>query len=183
MPFSSIFGEEDDASAGSTRRSRQTTCQHAGTSQFFLVEYRMQQLVQLIRFAAHQSGLFVNHALMQHFHGDAHHSGTCTLTVTSLEEPELALLHGKFHVLHIVVVIFQFGLEFIKFLVDFRHGFFHRRIFGHTFCFRDTLQFGPALRTDLGNLLRSTDTGYYVFTLRIDQVFTIEQVFTGSGVA
>ena len=143
----------------------------------------MQQFVQLVGFAAHQSGLFVNHALMQHFHGYTHHSGTCTLTVTGLEEPELAFLHGKFHVLHVVIVVLQFGLEFIEFLVNLRHGFFHRRIFGHTFCFGDTLQFGPALRTDLGNLLRSTDTSYYVFTLRIDQVFTVEQVFTGSGVA
>ena len=34
---------------------------------------------------------------------------TCTLTVTGPEEPEFAFLHGKFHVLHIVVVMFQFG--------------------------------------------------------------------------
>ena len=135
MPFGRIFGEEDDTSAGSSRRGRQTAGQDAGTSQRFLVEHRMQQFVELVGLATHQGRLFVNHALVQHFHGDAYHSGTRALSVTGLEEPELAFLYGELHVLHVVVMVFQLGLKLVEFFVDGGHGFFHGRILGHTFLF------------------------------------------------
>ncbi|SCH11544.1 Uncharacterised protein [uncultured Bacteroides sp.] len=183
MPFGCIFSKEDNASASSSRRGRQTTGQDTGTSQRFLVEHRMQQFVELVRLATHQGRLFVNHALVQHFHGDAYHSGTRALSVTGLEEPKLAFLYGELHVLHVVVMVLQLGLKLVEFFVDGGHGFFHGRILGHTFLFRDALQFSPTLRADFRNLLRCADTSYHVLTLSIDQVFPVEQVFSGSGVA
>jgi len=39
----------------------------------------------------------------------------------------------------------------------------------------------PALRTNLRNLLWSTDTGYHIFTLCVDQVFTVETVKEQTG--
>ncbi|EJX00964.1 hypothetical protein EVA_10925 [gut metagenome] len=182
-PLGSVFSEEYNLTGSSTRRSGQTTSQYLGSLLGSLVEYRVEQFVQLVRFATFQSCLFVDHAFTQQVHGNLYHRCTGTLTVTSLQEPQFAFLYSEFHILHVAVVVFQFFLQSVQFLVDFRHSFFHRRILGYAFFFRDTGTFSPALRTDLGNLLRCTDTGYHVFTLSVDQVFTVEQVFTVTGVA
>ena len=182
-PFSSIVSEEYDLTSSSTRRSRQTASQNLSVLQSSLIEYRVEEFVQLVRFATLQSSLFVDHALTQQVHSDLNHRWTCTLTVTSLQEPQFTFLYSKFHILHILVVVFQLSLESIKFCVDFWHSFFHRRILSNAFFFRDTSAFSPTLRTDLSNLLRSTDTSYYVFTLSVDQIFTVEQVFTVTSVA
>ena len=119
---------------------------------------------------------------MQQIHGNLYHSSTGTFTVTSLKEPQFTFLYGKFHILHVAVMIFQFRLQSIQFLIDLRHSLFHWRIVGCSFFFRNTGTFSPTLWTDFSDLLRSTDTGHNVFTLCINQVFTVEQVFTVTGV-
>ena len=79
-------------------------------------------------------------------------------------------------------MVLQFSLQCIQFLIDFRHSFFHWREFCSTNIFSHTCQYSPALRTNLRNLLWSTDTGYHIFTLCVDQVFTVEKVFTCTGI-
>ena len=183
MPSASIFGEEDDLSRSCSRRCGQTFYKDFSLCLSCLVEYRVQQLVEFVRLDAHQSGFFVNHSLMQQVDGNLHHSCAGTFTVTSLQEPEFAFLYGKFHILHIAIVLFQLRLQGIQFLVDFRHSLFHRRIFGSTFFFRDSGTLSPALRANLRNLLRCTDSGYDIFALRVNQVFAVEEVFTSRSVA
>ena len=85
----------------------------------------MQQLVELLRLAAHDGGLLVDHTLVEQVDSDLHHSGTCTLTVTCLEEPELALLNGELHILHIVIVVLQLVLDTIQLGIDLRHSLLH----------------------------------------------------------
>ena len=182
MPFGSVISKKYNLTGCSTRRSRKTTGQDFCSFQSVLIKYRMKKFVKFIRFNTHQSCFLINHALVEQIHSNLHHGGTCTFTVTSLEEPKFTFLYGELHVLHILVVIFQFSLKRIQFLIDFRHGFFHRRIFRSTFFFAYSGQLCPTLRTDLGNLLRSTDTGYHVFTLCVNQIFTVEKVFTRSSV-
>jgi len=80
-------------------------------------------------------------------------------------------------------VILQLRLQSIQFFVDFRHGLFHGRILGYALFLTHAGQFCPTLRTDLCNLLRRTDTGHYVFALRIDEVLTVEEVFARSSIA
>ena len=46
----------------------------------------------------------------------------------------------------------------------------------------DPCTLSPALRTDLCNLLRSTDTGYHVLTLCVDKILTIEEILTITSV-
>ena len=113
MPFSSVVSKEHHLTGCSTRRSRKTTSQHFGFLQSILIEYRVKQFIEFIRFHAHQSSLFVNHALTEQIHSDLHHGSTCTLTVTCLKEPEFTFLYGELHVLHIFIMIFQFSLESI----------------------------------------------------------------------
>ena len=182
MPFGSVFGKEHNLTASRTRRSRKTAGKHFSLLQSRLIEYGVKQFVQLIGFATQQGRFFVNHALMQQVGGNLYHSGTGTLTVACLKEPELTFLYGELHILHISIVIFQFGLQSIQFLIDFGHCLFHGRIFGGTLFFAHAGKFSPTLGTDDGNLLRSTDTRHNVFTLRINQIFAVEKVFARSGV-
>ena len=85
----------------------------------------MQQLVELLRLATHDGGLLIDHTLVEQVDSDLHHGSTCTLTVTCLEEPELALLNGELHILHIVIVVLQFVLDTIQLIVDLRHSLLH----------------------------------------------------------
>ena len=120
---------------------------------------------------------------MEEIHGDLHHGRTRTLTVARLEEPEFAFLYRELHVLHVAVVLLELVLQGVEFLVDFGHGFFHGGELGNAFFFADTGTFSPTLCTDLGDLLGRADTGHHVFTLCVDQILTVEEVLTVTGVA
>ena len=110
------------------------------------------------------------------------HCSTGTFSVTGLQEPQFSFLHGEFHILHIMIMVFQLCLQFVQLPIDFRHGFFHWRIFGDAVFFWNTSTFRPTLRTNLRDLLRCTDTSHHVFALCVDQVFTIEEVFSVTGI-
>ena len=119
---------------------------------------------------------------MQQIHSNLHHCSTCALTITCLQEPQLALLYGELHILHIAIVLLQFVLQSIQFLVELGHCLLHRRILGCTLLLRDACTLCPALRTNLCNLLRCADTGYNVLTLSVDQILTVEEVLTVTSV-
>ena len=81
------------------------------------------------------------------------------LAVTGLQQEELFILDGEFHILHISIVIFQKVCRLHEFFIDLRHFFFQM--------------------SDGG---RRTDTGHDVFTLRVDEVFAEDCIFAGSRV-
>ena len=143
FPFFGFVGEEYDTPAGSTRRSRQTFGNNVSFFQSFFIEYRMEQLVQFSRFLTQQSCFFIDHTLFQHIDSHFHHSGSGTFSVTGLQHPQLTVLDGEFHILHIVEVVFQFFLYSVQIGISLRHSFFQRRIFRSTFFFGNTLQFSP----------------------------------------
>ena len=91
-------------------------------------------------------------------------------------------MNGKFEVLHIFEVVFEFLLSFDKCFCTFGHGLFERRIFGCTFFFRYTLQCSPAARSFECDLLGGAYTGNYVFSLCIDEVLSVKDIFAGSSV-
>ena len=182
MPLLSIVCMEYNLTASSTWRSRETLSDDLSLRESQLIEYRMQKFIEFLWLTAQDSSLLINHTLVEEVHGNLHHGGTCTLTVTGLEEPEFAFLYGELHILHIVIVVLQLILESVEFLIELRHSLFHRRILGSTLLFRDTCTLSPALRTDLRNLLWSTDTGYHVLTLCIDKILTIEEILTITSV-
>ena len=182
MPLLSIVSVEYDLTTGSTWRCRETLGDDLSLRERQLIEYRVQKFIELLWLTTEYSCLLINHALVEEIHGNLHHSCTCTLTVTGLEEPEFAFLYGELHILHIVIVMFQLILQRIEFLIKLRHSLFHRRILGSTLLFRDTSTLSPTLGTDLCNLLWSTDTGYHVLTLCIDKILTIEEILTITSV-
>ena len=125
VPFGSVFGKEYNLAAGGTRAGGQTACELFGFGQGFFAEYGVEEFVEFVGLAAIDGCFFVNHALTEQVHGNFNHSRTGALTVTGLEEPEFAFLNRELHVLHVVVVLFKFGLDAVELLVDFGHSLFH----------------------------------------------------------
>ena len=132
MPLLSVVSMEYDLTASSTRRCRKTLCDNLCLRESELIEYGVQKFVELLRLTTKNSSLLVNHTLVEKVHGNLNHSSTSTLAVTCLEEPKLALLNGKLHVLHIAIVLLELVLKCVKFLIKLRHSLFHRRIVGST---------------------------------------------------
>ena len=182
VPILSIVSVEHNLTTGSTWRCGQTLGNNLGTGQSLLVEDGVQQFVELLRLATHDSGFLVNLTLVQQVDGNLYHSSTCALTVTGLEEPQFALLNGELHILHITIVLLELLLNAVQLLIDLRHCLLHRRILGYALSLRDACTLSPTLATQLGNLLRSTNTGNNILTLCINQIFTIEYVLTISGI-
>ena len=117
MPFLSIVSVEYNLTASCTWRSRKTLCDNLSLRESQFVEYWVQELVELLRFAAKNGCLLVNHTLVKEVHSNLNHSGTSTLAVTCLEEPKLAFLNGELHILHVAVVLLKLVLKSVKLLV------------------------------------------------------------------
>ena len=98
---------EHDLSTSCTWRSWESLGDNLRLGEGELVEHWVQEFIELLRFTTKDSSFLIYHALMEQVHGNLDHSCTRTLTVTSLEKPKLALLHGELHVLHVVIVMFQ----------------------------------------------------------------------------
>ena len=182
MPLGSIIGEEHNLAAGSAWGGWQTTSKHLGLAQSSLVKHRMEQLVQLVGFAALNGCLLVYHTFMKQIHGNLYHGRTRTLTVTGLQEPQLTFLNSELHILHVMIVMLKFILKGVELCINLRHGLFHRRELRGTDILGDTLLLSPTQRTFLGNLLRRTDTGNDILTLCIHKILTIETVLTRCGI-
>ena len=181
--FLGILGEEYDRSGSGTRRGRKSLDQNLGILDGALVEYRVQQLVELGRFATQYGGLLVDQPLGQHVHCDLDHRGTGTLAVAALQHPQLAVLDRKLDILHVGEVLLQVVLYLVQLLVYLRHNLLQRRIFLGTLLFAYVLSLGPTFRTLDGDLLRRADTCNDILTLGVDQILAVEDIFTRSGIA
>ena len=182
-PFSSVISKEHNLSASSTRRCRKTARKNVCLLQSFLVKYRVKQLVKLVRFTTFNCCFLINHAFMQQVHSNFNHRCTRTLSVTSLQEPQLSFLNGELHVLHITIMLFKFILNCIKLFKDFWHSLFHRWEFCGTNIFRNTLLFSPSQRTLFCNLLWCSNTSHNVFALCINKVFAVKYILSCRSVA
>ena len=92
-------------------------------------------------------------------------------------------MNRKFKVLHVFEVVFEFLLCFDQVFSTSRHRFFQRRVFACTFFFRYTLQCSPSARSFDRDLLWSSDSGNDIFSLCVDQIFTVKYIFSGSGIS
>ena len=155
-----VFSCEAYFTSSSAGRCRQTFADRSSCFQCFLVESRVQDLIQLFRIHFHQSFFFCQQTFVYHFYCDTQSSVSCSLTVSCLQEVQFAFFNCEFHILHVFVVVFQFICDFHKLCIYFRH----------IFC-----QFGDGLR--------STNAGYNVFTLCVNQVFTQHSFFTSCRVS
>ena len=82
---------------------------------------------------------------MEQVDGDLHHGSTGALTVTGLQEPELAFLYGELHILHIAVVLLELVLDAVELLVDLGHSLFHGGVLGNALSLADASALSPTL--------------------------------------
>ena len=118
----------------------------------------MQEAVKLLGFDL-QNGLFLaQHAFIHQIDSDLESGGA--LAVTGLEHIELAALDGILHVLHVAVVSFQLARDIDELLVHIGH-----------------------LLLQMADGFRGADAGHDVLALGVKQVFAVELLLTGRGVA
>ena len=106
-----------------------------------------------------QRFLFVYHALVDKVAGNSYCSGGGTLAVSGLKHIQPALFDGKFHILHVSVMLFQRLANVQELVVNVGHNFLH-------------------LRNGHGGANACND----VFALRVHKEFAHKAGFAGGGV-
>ena len=167
-----VLGGEDDLADGAARGSRETLGQDLGLLLGSRVEDRVEDLVQLGRSHAHDGGLLVDQAFIDHVDGHLQGGEAGALADTALQHPQLAFLDGELDVLHVLEVLLEVETDVVQLLVHFRHG---------------GLEGGEVLvLLALGGLVqgvRGADTRDHVLALGVDQPFAVELVVTVGRVA
>ena len=159
VPGFCIVSSEYDLTAGSTRGSTQTLAHRSSSLQSLGIELRVQQGVQVSRVDHQNSFFFCLVAFIYQVASDLQSSLCGSLTVPALQHEELLVFNGEFHILHVVIVVFQCITNLDEFSVCIREFLFH-----------------------LCNRHRSPNAGNNVFALCVDQEFTHQLLFTGSRV-
>ncbi len=119
----------------------------------------MKQLVEGLRFDAQHCLLLVNHALVHKIAGDLNGSLCGSLSVSCLQEKELAVLDRELHVLHVFVVILKSLRELHELLIALRK-----------------------VLCQLCDRLWRADAGDNIFALCIDEILTENTLRTGSRI-
>ena len=183
-PNFGIFSRKHRHTGCGTGAGRQTNGKFLSFAFGTLDKYRVQKLVKLGRFHPQNSGLFVDQAFFNKVGGDFYCGSSGAFAVTGLEHEEFAIFNGKFHILHIFIMLFQLDADVVELFETFGHGFFQRRIFSFADIFGNVLAFCPDFAARQRDLLGGTDTGNHIFALGIDKKFAVKViVFAGGGVA
>ena len=158
--FNDFVSIEVDLTDRSTRRGIDTGSQDFRLLQGSRVELRVEQGIDLFGGDALDSFFLGDQAFVDHLDSDLHSGVGSAFAVAGLEHPQFTVFDGEFHILHIAVVVFKFLGDIHELVVDVFHDVLH----GFEF-------FSVA------------DTGNNIFTLGVQQVFTINLVFTVDRVA
>ncbi len=161
---------EDDLARGGAGRGRQARCQHAALG--LGVDHRVQELVERTGLDAADGLLLRDQAFLREFDRDPQRRLGGALAGAGLQHPELALLDGEFHVLHVAVMLFEDAVDPAELGIGLRHRLLHGRLVGAGF-----------LAGGLGDVLRGADAGDDIFALRIDQELAVKSVLAGRRVA
>ena len=125
----------------------------------FRIESGVKEHVERLGVDLHKRILFGNHAFVDKVAGDLDSRRRGTLTVSGLQHIEFTVLDGEFHILHIAVVIFENGANFLELFIYVGENFRH-------LCDRHRRSYA---RND-------------VFALSVGKELTHETFFAGSGV-
>ena len=143
----------------STRRCGQCFTDNLAALQCLCIKGRMQQLIQALCLNAQNCFFRCNSAFIHQITGNLHSCRCGTLAVSCLQEEQIAFLDGEFHILHVAVMVFQTVGNVHKLCITLRQ-----------------------ILCQLGDRLRSTDAGYNVFALGINQVLAKNTLFAGGRV-
>ena len=138
----------------------------------FGIDGRMQQLVERHRLDPRHRLFPGDQLLVGKLDRDAQRGLRGALAVPRLQHPELALLDGELHVLHVAVVLFERAVDAGQLLERRGHRLFHRRLVG-----------AGLLARRFGDLLRRADARDHVLALGVDQEFAVEPLLAGRRIA
>jgi len=153
-------GIERDAADGGSGRDVQTGGQLDRRLARGGRELRVEEHVDLLGRDAADRFAAPDQALLGHVDRDADLGLRGALAVARLEQPELAVLDGELHVLHVAVVLLEPGGDLLELLVHRRHLGLH-----------------------LADRLGGAGAGDDVLALRVVQVVAFEDGLAGGGVA
>ncbi len=86
-PFFSLIGREYNLTGGCARGCGKTFCHYFCPFESVLVEYGVQEFIELLRLHSEQGSLLIDHAVAEEVHGDVYHGFAGAFAVTSLEHP------------------------------------------------------------------------------------------------
>ena len=104
-------------------RCRKSLSNHFAFLQRIYVKVRMKQLIQRFCFDSAYRLFRCDHTFIHQITGNLNRCPCGTFSVTRLKEEQFAVFNGKFHILHIFVMCFQFICDLHEFPVAFRHIF------------------------------------------------------------
>ena len=155
-----ILSIEIHTSCRCSRRCRKSLADFTCILKLLCVKTGMKQLIQGLRLDAGYRGLLIDHPLVYKIAGNLDGSLCGSLSVSCLQEEELAVLDRELHILHILVVILQLVRNRKELLIAL----------------------GKIL-SELRNRLRRADACHNVLALCIDQILTEDALCAGCGVS
>jgi hypothetical protein len=156
----SLFRAEHDMAARRARSSSQTGPNFLRVLYCLAIKNWRQEMRERIGRNTTHRVLFGYQFFADHLHGDTHRRMAGAFAVSGLQNVEAIILDREFEVLHVLEVPFKDAANVHKSLV--RGGHFFRQI---------------------GDRMRRAHASDHVFTLRVDEVFAVENFFAGGRVA
>jgi hypothetical protein len=132
----------------------------------------MQKLIEGRRIDAVHSLVLRDQPFARQLDGDAQGRLRGALAVARLQHPELLLLDGELHVLHVAVMPLENAVDAHELRIGLRHCGFHRRLVG-----------GGRLARLLGDVLRRADAGDDILALGVDEELAVELLLARRGIA
>src|ERR1035437_101559 len=105
--YDGVIGREYDGADRSAGGGGQTLGQEGELLLALGVEYRVEELIELLGIDAQDGFLLAEDAFIDHLDGDANRGGAGALAVAGLQHVEQAVLDGELKILDVAVVLFQ----------------------------------------------------------------------------
>ena len=114
-PFFGQVGVKGDDAHGRAGGDVEAGGNGVGFTQGGQFKLGMEEEVYLGGLDAADGDFLVDEAFFDHVHGDADFRLGGALAIAGLQQPQLAVFDGEFHVLHVAVVVFEFASNFREF--------------------------------------------------------------------
>jgi hypothetical protein len=176
-----LVGRKDDFAEDRARRGRQAAREH------FLVrrgiEPRMEQLIKLLGFDAHQRGTPVDQPLAGHVHRDSHGGLGGALAGAGLKHEQAASLDGELEVLHVAEMFFEAPGDIEQVAIGAREVLLERGVTRAALALIDLVARRPRASGAQADLAGRADASDHILALRIGQELAINALLAGCGIA
>src|SRR5574344_2760564 len=107
MPRFRVLSRENNLTAGSSRRSTKALADSMRCLESRRIELRVKKGIEVTWLNHYNRFLRCSHSLVNQVAGDLHSGLRGSLAVARLKHVQLAVLNGKFHILHVAVMLLE----------------------------------------------------------------------------